>query len=104
MPPMMPPGAGAGAGGGKSGRGGGPIRPVGRKRDRRKEETPGVPVGLRGKAGKDLPGAFPAMPATNVRRQRDALSSETLQLLDEDLWKVEEAETATPPAPRRLAN
>lgn len=106
-PPMMPPGAMGGAGGG--GRGGKPgagtIRPTGRKRDRRDGDTPGVPVGLRGKAGKDLPGAFPSVPASTRRRQEKNQPADTLQLLDEDLWKVEESEAvAVPSTPRRLAN
>ncbi len=94
--PMMPPmGGAAGAGGG--GRGGKPgtgaIRPVNRKRKAQEDETPGVPVGLRGKAGRDLPGAFPMLPVNNRRRkdERDK-PIDTIQLLDEELWKVEEAE------------
>jgi hypothetical protein len=96
-PPMMPPGAMGGAGGG--GRGGKPgagaIRPVNRKRRSADDETPGVPIGLRGKAGRSLPGAFP-MPAATNRRRKDERErpAETLQLLDEELWKVEEAEAA----------
>jgi hypothetical protein len=104
VPPMMPPGAGMGAGGG--GRGGksgasGTIRPVGRQRDRRTDGTPGIPASLRGKAGKDLSGTFPAAPSTSRRRQETA-PTETLQLLDEDLWKVENDKTAA--QPRRSAN
>lgn len=104
VPPMMPPGAGGmgAGGGGKPGKSGaaGTIRPAGRKRDRQSEETPGVPAGLRGKAGKDLPGAFPAVPA-NTRRRQEKTPTETLQLLDEDLWKVENPE---PTQPHRYAN
>lgn len=106
VPPMMPPGAMGAAGPGNRGGkpGAGTIRPVGRKRDRKHGETPGVPVGLRGKAGKDLPGAFPAVPAGTRRRQEKNQPADTLQLLDEELWKVEGAETvATPTPPRRLA-
>lgn len=107
VPPMMPPGAGGmgAGGGGKPGKSGaaGTIRPAGRKRDRQSEETPGVPAGLRGKAGKDLPGAFPAVP-TSTRRRQEKAPAETLQLLDEDLWKVEEPDTAPPTQPRRYAN
>ncbi|MGZ0149062.1 hypothetical protein ACXJJ3_18470 [Kribbella sp. WER1] len=97
VPPMMPPGAGAAGmgGGGRSSTSGtaGTIRPAARKRDRQSEETPGVPTGLRGKAGKDLPGAFPVAPA-NTRRRQEKAPVETLQLLDEDLWKVEDTDTA----------
>jgi hypothetical protein len=98
--PMMPPMAGAGAGGGGTGRGAKPgvgsgIRPVNRKRKAQNGETPGVPVGLRGKAGRDLPGSFPMVPATSRRRKDEREKpAETLQLLDEELWKVEEAEAA----------
>ncbi|MFC9687717.1 hypothetical protein ACFTSF_04205 [Kribbella sp. NPDC056951] len=103
MPPMMPPMGGAG-GGGRNGKTGAPIRPVGRRRERREEDTPGVPVGLRGRAGRDLPGAFPAVPASTRRRQDTGPSAETLQLLDEELWKVDETEVAAPPATQRFAN
>lgn len=111
VPPMMPAGTGAmgAGGGGRAGKSGaaGTIRPTGRKRDRQNEETPGVPVWLRGKAGKDLPGAFPAVPA-NTRRRQDKGPADTLQLLDEDLWKVEETEAVAPvtpprPTPRRYS-
>jgi hypothetical protein len=95
--PMMPPmggAAGAGGGGGRGGKpGAGAIRPVNRKRKAQEDETPGVPIGLRGKAGRDFPGAFPMLPVNNRRRkdERDQ-PIETIQLLDEELWKVEEAE------------
>ncbi|MEV6283166.1 hypothetical protein [Kribbella sp. NPDC051770] len=94
--PMMPPmgGAAGAGGGGRGGRpGAGAIRPVNRKRKTREDETPGVPVGLRGKAGRELPGAFPTLPVTNRRRkdERDK-PIDTIQLLDEELWKVEEAQ------------
>ncbi len=107
VPPMMPPGGAgaAGAGGNRAGKpGSGAIRPVGRKRERKQDETPGVPVGLRGKAGRDLPGAFPAV-AAGTRRRHERDEADTLQLLDEDLWKVEETEVVAAPAQRRrLAN
>ncbi|WP_270138743.1 hypothetical protein [Kribbella sp. CA-293567] len=97
-PPMMPPmaGAGAGAGGGRGTKpGAASIRPVNRRRKGQNDETPGVPVGLRGKAGRDLPGAFPMVPSASRRRRNDRDQPvETLQLLDEELWKVEEAEAA----------
>ncbi len=104
MPPMMPPMGGAGAGGGGRNGKGSPLRPVGRRRERRDEDTPGVPVGLRGRAGKDLPGAFPAVPANTRRRQDSGPSAETLQLLDEELWQVDETEAAAPQATPRLTN
>ncbi|MET7282297.1 hypothetical protein ABZS29_28975 [Kribbella sp. NPDC005582] len=104
MPPMMPPMGGAGAGGGGRNGKGSPLRPVGRRRERRDEDTPGVPVGLRGRAGKDLPGAFPAVPANTRRRQDSGPSAETLQLLDEELWQVDETEATAPQATPRLSN
>jgi hypothetical protein len=104
---MMPPGGMApGTGGGnRAGKpGAGTVRPVGRKRDRQQGDTPGVPAGLRGKAGRELPGAFPSAPASTRRRYEDE-AAETLQLLDEELWKVEESATAAPATQqRRLAN
>lgn len=105
VPPMMPPGGMApGTGGGnRAGKpGAGTVRPVGRKRDRQQGDTPGIPAGLRGKAGRELPGAFPTAPASTRRRHED--EAETLQLLDEELWKVEETTVAPAAQPRRLAN
>ncbi|TCC31985.1 hypothetical protein [Kribbella speibonae] len=104
MPPMMPPmGGAAGAGSSKAGRpGNGVIAPGNRRRDRQQGDTPGVPVGLRGRAGKDLPGAFPAVPVNTRRRKEKTEAANTLQLLDEDLWKVEATDTkAAPPATRQ---
>ena len=104
MPPMMPPMAGAaGAGSNKAGRpGNGMIAPGNRRRDRQQGDTPGVPVGLRGRAGKDLPGAFPAVPVNTRRRKEKTEAANTLQLLDEDLWKVEATDAkAAPPAPHQ---
>lgn len=103
MPPMMPPMAGAaGAGSNRAGRpGNGMIAPGNRRRDRQQGDTPGVPVGLRGRAGKDLPGAFPAVPVNTRRRKEKTEAANTLQLLDEDLWKVEATDAkAAPPATR----
>jgi hypothetical protein len=94
-PPMMPPGAGAGGGGGRGGKpGAGAIRPVNRKRKSQEDETPGVPIGLRGKAGRSLPGGFPMVPASSRRRADEREKADTIELLDEELWKVEEAEAA----------
>ncbi len=104
MPPMMPPmGGAAGAGSNKAGRpGNGMIAPGNRRRDRQQGDTPGVPVGLRGRAGKDLPGAFPAVPVNTRRRKEKTEAANTLQLLDEDLWKVEATDAkAAPPATRQ---
>jgi hypothetical protein len=104
-PPMMPPGAMSPGGGGRGGKPGtGAIRPGGRARNRQTGETPGVPAGLRGKAGKTPSGAFPSVLATTRRSQEREQNAETLQLLDEELWKVEETEPAGLKQPRRLAN
>jgi hypothetical protein len=95
---MVPPMAGAGAG--MAGRGGGPgsgaaTRPgPARRRDGR---TPGLPAVLSGKAGKANPDAF------TVRRRQAAAESDiptTVQLIDEDLWQVEQAPAMDQP-PRR---
>jgi hypothetical protein len=102
---MMPPGAMAPGGGGRGGKpGAGAIRPGGRARNRQTGETPGVPAGLRGKVGRARSGAFPSVPATTRRRLEKEQNAETLQLLDEELWKVEETEPAGLKQPRRLAN
>jgi hypothetical protein len=94
-PPMMPPGAAGVGGGGRGGKpGAGAIRPVNRKRKSQDDETPGVPIGLRGKAGKSLPGGFPMVPAASRRRKDEREKADTIQLLDEELWQVEEAEAA----------
>ena len=103
-PPMMPPGGmGAAGAGGSAGRtGAGAIRPGGRGRSRQTGDTPGVPAGLRGKAGQA--GAFPSAPASTRRRQEKDQDAETLQLLDEELWTVEENASSVPKQVRRLAN
>jgi len=96
MPPPPMSGAGGGGGTGRSGKpGAGAIRPVNRKRKAQDDETPGVPVALRGKAGRSLPGGFPMLPTVSRRRkdERDK-PNDTIQLLDEELWLVEEAEAA----------
>jgi hypothetical protein len=100
MPPMMPPmtGGAAGAGSNKAGKpGNGVISRANRRRDRQQGDTPGVPAGLRGREGKDLPGAFPAVPVNTRRRKEKTEAANTLQLLDEDLWKVDATEAKAPP-------
>lgn len=103
MPPMMPPmgggmgaaAAGLGGGGGGPGGPGGLSRPRDRKRDN--GQTPGMPGLLSGKAGKADQNAF--------RRNRTVESDipTTVQLIDEDLWQVEEKAPAVvdQPAPVR---
>ncbi|MFF1817248.1 hypothetical protein ACFVWG_08120 [Kribbella sp. NPDC058245] len=103
-PPMMPPMAGGG-GGGRGGKpGGGTIRPINRKRKSQEGETPGVPAGLRGRSGRSLPGAFPMVPATTRRRKDEREKpADTLQLLDEELWTIEETPVSDQQQPGRLA-
>ncbi|WP_163567594.1 hypothetical protein [Fodinicola feengrottensis] len=86
IPPMMPMQGGGGAGGGlKSGNGPRAITGRGPKPTSR---VPGLPRSLQGKAGSVDRNAFPA-PAKPTRRQR-AEDVPTLQLLDEEMWQVDE--------------
>ncbi|MGW6197212.1 hypothetical protein ACWF0M_13800 [Kribbella sp. NPDC055110] len=108
MPPMMPPMAGAaGAGSNRAGKPGNGVLAgrANRRRDRQQGDTPGVPAGLRGREGKDLPGAFPAVPVNTRRRKEKTEAANTLQFLDEDLWKVEATDAkAAPHQERRPSN
>jgi hypothetical protein len=86
--PMSPMGmGGTGAGGGAPGSGAA-SRPSGNNRNRRKEVvTPGLPVMLSGKAGMADMNAF----AGRGRRQvQESDVPTTVQLIDEDLWQVEQ--------------
>jgi hypothetical protein len=90
--PMSPMGmGGTGAGGGAPGSGA-VSRPSGNNRNRRKEVvTPGLPVMLSGKAGMADMNAFAG------RGRRQAQESDvptTVQLIDEDLWQVEQKPVA----------
>lgn len=98
IPPMVPPmgAAGAGMGGRTGGAGSGAVTRPGQAR-RRDGRTPGLPAVLSGKAGKANPDAF------TVRRREAAAESDiptTVQLIDEDLWRVEQAPAMDQP-PRR---
>lgn len=89
MPPMMPPMAGAGmhpgGSGGVPGPGAAPRQ--GNSRTRRKDGgTPGLPSMLSGKAGKADPGTF----AVRGRRTPKPDVPATAQLVDEDLWRVDQ--------------
>jgi hypothetical protein len=97
--PMMPPmaggmgGAGAGGGAPKAGT----ADPAGR-RGRPARTVPGVPRKLRGRAGKvDGKSTFltPAGRSTSGRHDEDSEAT-TVQLLDEDLWRVEETHRPLP--------
>jgi len=90
---MMPPTGMGGAGGSGGGPGpGAASRPGGNNRNRRKEVvTPGLPVMLSGKAGMADVNAF-----TGRGRKQVAESDvpTTVQLIDEDLWQVEQKPAA----------
>ncbi|WP_233157872.1 hypothetical protein, partial [Actinokineospora bangkokensis] len=95
-------GGGGGGGGGpvqpgyRSGSGAGPLR-AGR-RDRRDEPPPGLPAVLAGKGGRVDP--FSLVPTRSRRRPEDE-APVTVELVDEDLWKVEDetADRVITPAP-----
>lgn len=89
-PPMMPP-----ATQGQSGEKPKPGNAERAKQIRRPPATfPGVPARLRGRVDGSEPGGFGPVAAasqqtqTARRRGREELESETLQLLDEELWDV----------------
>jgi hypothetical protein len=89
--PMSPMGMGGMGGGGAPGSGA-VTRPSGNNRNRRKEVvTPGLPVMLSGKAGMADMNAF----AGRGRRQvQESDVPTTVQLIDEDLWQVEQKPAA----------
>ncbi|GAB3460369.1 hypothetical protein [Actinophytocola sediminis] len=93
MPPMMPPmGMGAGGAGGGPGAGTG-SRASGNGRNNRRKDvvTPGLPVMLSGKAGWADVNAF----AGRGRRQTEESDvPTTVQLIDEDLWQVDQKPAA----------
>ncbi|TDD61782.1 hypothetical protein E1263_06205 [Kribbella antibiotica] len=96
--PMMPPMSGAGAGGGGGGGkpGNGSTKPNGRQRQRAGGPTPGVPDRLRGKAGQR---GGPAPAVVGKRRRTEAAA----QILDEELWAVENGTIEAPAAePQRV--
>lgn len=111
-PPMMPPGGLAGAaGGGRAKAGTGAVRPGSPVRQRPTGPTPGIPAGLRGRTKKDEQAGFPMVPpVSNSKKQRRQTEEiETLQLLDEELWEIEQQPPATSPVAgptphRRLAH
>ncbi|MGQ0840903.1 WXG100 family type VII secretion target [Actinokineospora sp.] len=106
MPPVAPPMTGIAGSGGKPGPGRADRKPP-TGRGRGPNPTPGLPTLLRGKAGKTDPLGFPP-PFHPTRRER-AADVPTIQLLDDELWQVEDAPVPAvvgeqPKAPaRRLA-
>ena len=86
MPPMMPPGTGAGGNGsGQPKPGTAPAAGTGRSRPA--GPNPGVPTGLRGRAGN---GETAPRAATGSRRQRRA-GPQTVEMLDSELWEVDQS-------------
>jgi hypothetical protein len=85
IPPMMPPAGGGGPYGG--GAGSGATRGPYRDRRRRDEQPPGLPVVLTGKAG--LADPFGLAPVRPLRHSPED-TRVTVELIDEDLWKVDE--------------
>jgi hypothetical protein len=103
VPPMMPPmgmGGGAGSGGGPGS--GAASRPGSNKNRRKEVVTPGLPVMLSGKAGMADMNAFAG------RGRKQVVESDvptTVQLIDEDLWQVEQKQVDEPVvAPVRRAH
>jgi hypothetical protein len=104
--PMMPPMGAGGMGGGGTPGAGTASRPTSSGRNRRKEVvTPGLPVMLSGKAG------MADMNAFTGRGRKQAAESDvptTVQLIDEDLWQVEQKpaaeERVVAPAPVHRAH
>jgi hypothetical protein len=111
-PPMMPPGGLAGAAGGSRAKAGtGAVRPGSPVRQRPTGPTPGIPAGLRGRTKKDEQAGFPTVPplSNSKKQRRQTEEVETLQLLDEELWEIEQQSPATSPVAgptpyRRLAH
>lgn len=95
--PMMPPMGGMGGMGGGSGPGSGAAaRPTSNNKNRRKEVvTPGLPMMLSGKAGQADMNAFTGR---GRKRAEESDVPTTVQLIDEDLWQVEQK----PPAEERV--
>lgn len=99
-PPMMPPGA-MGSGNGKPKPG--TATPVLQGKGRSQNRLPGVPPKLRGRSGKaDAAGSLSSFgaPAAAARRRKaeEKEQIDTVQLLDEELWAVEEASAPSTPA------
>lgn len=107
VPPMMPPPMmPGGMGGGRTARTGGPVRSGGPGRARPGGPPPGVPAALRGRTGRpDATGMVPAAAAADRNRRRQRSDDvNTLQLLDEELWTVDNTTPEAQQEARRLAN
>lgn len=93
MPPMGGMGGAGAAGGSGPGGPGGNSRPRERKRDN--DKTPGLPALLSGKAGTSSPYAFTRSRAVEWD------TPATVQLIDEDLWQVDNKPVVDEQAPVR---
>ena len=98
VPPMMPPMMPGGGGGGGSGKPRpGTAPPVAPGRMRPAGANAGVPAGLLGRAAANDPAARARRGDRGGWVRREA--PETEELLDEELWRVEEPEPAQPAPP-----
>lgn len=63
--------------------------------------VPGVPPSLRGRVRRDEDGFFPALPvvSSRYRRDRDSDGPQTVELLDEEIWNVEQHAARPAPTP-----
>lgn len=89
----MAGGRGGGKSGGEIGDGEGPGNA---EKARPRRTLPGVPPRLRGKAGTlDSTPAFLGPAGRSPAEQRDTDGGDTVTLLDEELWRVEESPGTT---------
>ena len=60
--------------------------------------VPGVPPALRGRARRDDDAFFPALPvvSSRYRRERDQEGPQTVELLDEEIWQVDQQAQPAP--------
>jgi hypothetical protein len=95
MPPML---GGAGEGKPKPGT----ASPVLQGKGGPKNRMPGVPPKLRGRSGKtDSANGFAVPASTRRSRAVEAEKLDTVQLLDEEVWAVEQPPTPTAPPGNR---
>jgi len=96
-PPMMPPMSGTGGGNGPKP---GTAQPVLQGRGKSPSRLPGVPPRLRGRSGKNDQ-AFKTPAVSRRPKSAETEKLDTVQLLDEELWAVEQPAAATPPVADR---
>ncbi|TCC58278.1 hypothetical protein E0H73_28610 [Kribbella pittospori] len=98
-PPMMPPMMGTGGGGTPKPGTAAPVMPG---KSKPATGLPGVPPKLRGRSGKnDQAFGVPSVPRR--RKAMEAEKADTVQLLDEELWTVEQPAAPSTPAADRKA-